>query len=130
MVTLSIIEKWSPERHGILESEINYSEFMKHKYLLITCNMYMDEGIDFIDEYLEIFDFSRENDHFYDNTKIQLIKYFYIFKGRTFVIQNKGIELFQKKWRKYYKKYISPKRCPKNLRLRELYGKYVFLNFN
>mgnify|MGYP003350852123 CR=1 FL=1 len=36
MATLSIIEKWSPERHGILESEINYSEFMKYDVNLFT----------------------------------------------------------------------------------------------
>ena len=126
MTILCIIEKWSPERHGILDNERKYLNYMKHKYLLINSNTYMDDAIDFIEEFLEIFNFSRGHDQFYDNTKIQLIKCFYIFKGRTFVIQNKGIELFQKKWRKYYKKYILPKRYPKNLRLRELYGKYVF----
>ena len=53
-----------------------------------------------------------------------IIRNQYVYRDRTFCVRSYGIEKFQRKWRQYYNKKLAFIRNPRNLRYRELYGKY------
>ena len=48
----------------------------------------------------------------------------YVYNDRLFGFKHFGIEKFQKKWRDYYKRKIQHYSNPKNIRYREIYGKF------
>ena len=56
--------------------------------------------------------------------EIGIITFSCVFHDRLFGIKQFGIEKIQRKWREYYKKNLMFKKYIKNLRHREIYGKY------
>jgi len=56
--------------------------------------------------------------------EIGIITFSYVYHNRLFGIKQFGFEKFQRKWREYYKKHINFKKSIKNIRHREIFGKY------
>ena len=56
--------------------------------------------------------------------EIGIITFSYVYNDRLFGLKHFGIEKFQKKWRDYYKRKIQHYSNPKNIRHREIYGKF------
>ena len=56
--------------------------------------------------------------------EIGIITFSYVYNDRLFGIKHFGIEKFQNKWRDYYKRKIQRLSHPRNLRYREIYGRF------
>ena len=56
--------------------------------------------------------------------EIGIITFSYVYNDRLFGFKQFGIEKFQNKWRDYYKRKIQYYSNPKNIRHREIYGKF------
>ena len=86
--------------------------------LLEDCNLYIDEVNALIND--------SDNDQFTNETcKIMIAKKYYIYRDRIFILENNGITLFQKLWKKYHNEYIIPRKQLKNIFKREIYGKFI-----
>ena len=56
--------------------------------------------------------------------EIGIITFIYVYNDRLFGFKHFGIEKFQKKWRDYYKRKIHHYSNPRNIRHREINGKF------
>ena len=130
-VRLATYGKWT-ERHGYDTDESQeIINFMKKKNILYydqySENRMMDRDNEPPDELNTIEDINylkwlHEACPF--QYELGIIKISYVFNDRLFGVKHFGIEKFQKKWREYYKKKLMFKKSLKNLRYREIYGKY------
>jgi len=136
---IAVIQKWNLSYHGINISEGPYVNYMETKYLLSWDTHYYDSDTDTDDEGNRYTVEEKIDDAlaFADpDTIIQgdrnawrrhivcIIRKQYIYRERTFCVRSYGIEKFQRKWRDYYNKKLAFARNIKNLRYRQLYGKY------
>lgn len=125
---LATFGKWT-ERHGYdIDESQEIINFMKRKNII-----YYDEDNDtFIDSDDETHITTIEDINYIkwlheDCTyqyEIGIIKFSYVFNDRLFGIKQFGIEKIQRKWREYWKKKIIFMKSIKNLKHREIYGKY------
>jgi len=138
---IAVIQKWRPYWHGTSEGERKFINYLSTKYLLCWDTHYYDSDSsdEEYDEYSpteqidNALDFADPNhiEQLYDgqqeawSTHIAcIIRKTYKYKDRTFCIRNYGIEKFQQKWRDYYKKKLAFVKNVRNLRYRQIYGKY------
>ena len=56
--------------------------------------------------------------------EIGMISFSYVYNDRLFGFKHFGIEKFQKKWRNYYKRKIQRYSNPRNIRHREIHGRF------
>jgi len=136
---IAVVQRWNPNYHGTSTDEGQYINYMQTKYLLAWDTHYYDSDTDTdeegnrftVEEQInEALSYADPNtiilgDRNAWSTHIPcIIRKHYEYRDRTFCIRNYGIEKFQRKWRQYYKKKLAFIRNPRNLRYRELYGKY------
>ena len=122
---LCFVQKWNPSIHGVKDDDENFINYLKTKKfvldtnnLLEDCNLYIDEVNALIND--------SDNDQFTNETcKIMIAKKYYIYRDRIFILENNGITLFQKLWKKYHNEYIIPRKQLKNIFKREIYGKFI-----
>ena len=129
-VRLAVFGKWS-ELHGHdTDESLAIINSMKRKNLIY----YDDQPIDSNDEQeqdelspIEVIDYIELiiEDCPYDY-EIGIISVSYLYHDRLFGIKQFGIEKFQRKWRDYWKKKLMFMKSIKNLKHREIYGKYPF----
>ena len=60
----------------------------------------------------------------HQNVIVGIINTSYIFHDRLFCVKNNGILKLQQRWRETYKKKIQRYSNPRNIRHREIYGKF------
>ena len=134
---IGVIQKWNSSYHGISSNERPYINYMETKYLLSWDTHYYDSDTDSEDYPYPPEEPLEDAISFADPSTITLgdrnawsthiaciIRNQYVYRDRTFCIRSYGIEKFQKLWREYYKKKLSFAKNVRNLRYRELYGKY------
>ena len=136
---IAVVQKWNSFQHGISNNEERYVDYLETKYLLSWDTHYYDSDTDTDDEGNRYTVEEKIDDAvaFADPDTIVLgdrnawsthiaciIRNQYVYRDRTFCIRSYGIEKFQKLWREYYKKKLSFAKNVRNLRYRELYGKY------
>ena len=122
---LCFVQKWNPSIHGVKDDDEEFISYLKTKKfvldtnnLLEDCNLYIDEVNALIND--------SDNDQFTNETcKIMIAKKYYIYRDRIFILENNGITLFQKLWKKYHNEYIIPRKQLKNIFKREIYGKFI-----
>ena len=135
---IAVIQKWRECTHGISEDEIDYVNFLKTKYLICWDTHYYDS--DLSDEEYDEYDTIEQIDSalgFSDSRNIHgqiipcwetrfpcIIRKAYYYRNRRFCIRNYGIEKFQKLWREFHYIKMTRYKAVKNLRYRQLYGKY------
>ena len=136
---IAVIQKWRECTHGISEDEIDYVNFLKTKYLICWDTHYYDS--DLSDEEYDEYDTIEQIDSalgFSDSRNIHgqiipcwetrlpcIIRKAYYYRNRRFCIRNYGIEKFQKLWREFHYIKMTRYKAVKNLRYRQLYGKYA-----
>ena len=136
---IAVVQKWNASYHGIDLSEGPYINYMQTKYLLCWDTHYYETDTDTDEEgnqytteeqLADALAFANP-DTIIIGDRIAwsrhtpcIIRKTYIYRDRTFCIRNYGIEKFQRKWRDYYKKKLAFAKNVRNLRYRELYGKY------
>ena len=122
--------KWSEDHGNVDGVSQEVIESMKRKNILF----YDEDPNDYDSDYN-----SDDEDNFNAIDTIDYIKYImedcpypyeigiitfsYVYNEKLFGIKQFGIEKLQKKWREYSKK-LTLKKSIKNLRHREIYGKY------
>ena len=135
---IAVIQKWRECTHGISEDEIDYVNFLKTKYLICWDTHYYDS--DLSDEEYDEYDTIEQIDSalgFSDSRNIHgqiipcwetrlpcIIRKAYYYRNRRFCIRNYGIEKFQKLWREFHYIKMTRYKAVKNLRYRQLYGKF------
>lgn len=119
-MTLIITSKWEPHIHGWEYEENHLINYMKRKYFV-----YHEISLD-LDTIPEIIEFIENNTNEDENIQLKIAKSTYIFKNRVFAIINNGIDIFQKKYKNYYKQKMAYCKNPRNLRLREITGKFMY----
>ena len=80
---------------------------------------------EYIDEIVDIMNDNNNPELSISICKIMIAKKYYLYRDRMFILENRGISLFQKLWKKYHKEYILPRKQLKNIFKREIYGKYI-----
>ena len=136
---IAVVQRWNPNYHGTSSDEGPYINYMQTKYLLSWDTHYYDSDTDTDDEGNRYTVEEKIDDAlaFADPDTIVLgdrnawsthvvciIRNQYVYRDRTFCIRSYGIEKFQKLWREYYKKKLTFAKNVRNLRYRELFGKY------
>ena len=136
---IAVVQRWNSNLHGTSSDEEPYINYMQTKYLLSWDTHYYDSDTDTDDEGNRYTVEEKIDDAvaFADPDTIVLgdrnawsthiaciIRNQYVYRDRTFCIRSYGIEKFQKLWREYYKKKLAFAKNVRNLRYRELYGKY------
>ena len=136
---IAVVQRWNSNLHGTSSDEGPYINYMQTKYLLSWDTHYYDSDTDTDDEGNRYTVEEQIDDAlaFADPDTITLgdrnawrthiaciIRNQYVYRDRTFCVRNYGIEKFQRKWRDYYKKKLAFAKNIRNLRFRELYGKY------
>ena len=135
---IAVIQKWRECTHGVSEDEIDYVNFLRTKYLICWDTHYYDS--DLSDEEYDEYDTIEQIDSalgFSDSRNIHgqiipcwetrlpcIIRKAYYYRNRRFCIRNYGIEKFQKLWREFHYIKMTRYKAVKNLRYRQLYGKY------
>ena len=120
MSILSFIIKWDPTMHGSSSNETSYINFMKTKFIIISTIWQEEYDNETFDEVLNWFNIYKAH----GDIKLCVIKKMYRYRGRDFAIENFGINKIQKLWRNYYTKKIIFMKSIKNLKYREIHGKY------
>ena len=136
---IAVIQKWRECTHGVSEDEIDYVNFLRTKYLICWDTHYYDS--DLSDEEYDEYDTIEQIDSalgFSDSRNIHgqiipcwetrlpcIIRKAYYYRNRRFCIRNYGIEKFQKLWREFHYIKMTRYKAVKNLRYRQLYGKYA-----
>jgi len=135
---IAVIQKWRECTHGVSEDETDHVNFLRTKYLICWDTHYYDS--DSSDEEYDEYDTIEQIDSalgFSDSRNIhgQIIPYWetrfpciirkaYYYRDRRFCIRNFGIEKFQKLWREFHYIKMTRYKAVKNLRYRQLYGKF------
>ena len=135
---IAVVQRWNSNYHGVSSNEYSYIDYMEKKYLLSWDTHYYDSDTDTDDSYdytsMEQLDDALSfadpetvvegNREAWSSHITCIIRKEYIYRGRTFCIRNYGIEKLQRKWRDYYQKRLAFMKNPRNLRYRQIYGKY------
>ncbi len=122
---LALIDKWNHNIYGCSTNEVSYLNYLSTKYYLIwTLHYPCDLWNDF-----KNFPQNLRLAHIWNiNQPVTLhfaiCKQTYMYKGRTWVIINHSFYNFIKKVKNYYKSKITFYKTPKNLRFKEIHGKY------
>ena len=125
MVVLAFITKWDPILHGISSNEVSYIKYMKTKDLIISTIWDKPYDNETFEQIISWF-YKYNLDSILSGTniiKLCIIKS-YRYKKRDFAIQHFGINKFQKLWKKYYAKKLIFMKSIRNLKHREIHGKY------
>ena len=122
---LCFCQRWNPNIHGVEEQDAPYINLLKTKMLVLNCNTVGENNHDYIDEIIDIINDSDNPELSESICKIMIAKKYYLYRDRVFILENKGISLFQKLWKKYHNEYIVPRKQLKNIFKREIYGKYI-----
>ena len=120
---LAIVEKWDPEKHGALLTETNdVIKYMKTKYLCIAQTNLNNRDFEEIDELFELY----KNPPPDRNLKLVITKNTYTYNERLFTSMNMAYNLNNKlnMFSKKVKQLNNFRICSKNLRHREMFGKY------
>tara|TARA_B100001063_G_C16716778_1_gene531169 strand:+ start:330 stop:725 length:396 start_codon:yes stop_codon:yes gene_type:complete len=122
---LCFCQQWNPNIHGIEEDDTPYVNLLKTKMLVLNCNIVGENNHEYIDEIIDIMNDSDNPELSVSICRIMIAKKYYLYRNRVFILENKGISLFQKLWKKYHNEYILPRKQLKNIFKREIYGKYI-----
>jgi hypothetical protein len=130
---LAAFSKWT-EIHGCDpdESQEIIDSMKKKNYLYYDDDPYDDRSdIDDQEESTVIKDIDYIKWLFEDcpyQYEIGIITKSYVYHDRLFGIKQFGLEKLQRKWREYSKKKLDFKKSIKNLRYRQIYGKYPYFD--
>ena len=121
-MSLIITAKWKAENFGynIEEEELKYIDYLETKNFVYCV---IDLGQDTLRELNEFIEF---NTNINQNVKLSIAKNIYTYKDRTFANLNLGIEKLQQKFKNYQKQKMAYCKNPRNLRNREITGKFRY----
>ena len=120
-MSLIITSKFSDTYFGYEPYEENHLiNYMQQKYFVYCV---IDLGQDTLRELNEFIEFNTNMDQ---NVKLSIAKNIYTYKDRTFANLNLGIEKLQQKFKNYQKKKMAYCKNPRNLRNREITGKFRY----
>ena len=119
-MTLIITAKWDAQYFGYEPHEEEYVEYLKTKDF-VYCTI--DLGQDTLEGLNQFIEFNTDMDQ---NVKLSLAKNIYTYKNRTFANLNLGIEKLQQKFKKYQKQKMAYCKNTRNLRNREITGKFRY----
>ena len=120
-MSLIITAKWDAEYLGYTSNEEEYVEYFKTKDF-VYCIINLNAG-DTLEELNEFIDFNTSMDQ---NVKLSIAKNIYTYQNRSFANLNRGIEKLQQKYKNYIKKKMAYWKNPRNLRNREITGKFHY----
>ena len=122
-VVLAIYEKWSEREHGVRSSEEDYINYFNTKNLVILS--YTKEEIIY-EKLISCLDDMRQLKEEFDRERIFEINpiIMYRYKDRDFCVKHKGLEKFQKLWRKFHYQIMPRYKNIRNLQYRSIYGKF------
>ena len=136
---IGVISNWSPQTHGYDSSnETHLVNYFKTKKLLLEEFTEEDYDSDVIEmvAFLEMIKQTMMDLHCirdieaFKSIKIILYEKSYIYEDREFVSNfNNGINKIQKIWREYHKQKMKHYKSLKNIRHRQLYGKFPKFKF-
>ncbi len=122
---LAIYQKWNKDGHGAKDDEEDYIDYFKTKNLVMLS--YSKEELIY-DGLIESLNFIHQvrttymapSDYEYEINPVVMYRY----KNRDFCIKHKGLEKFQKLWRKFHYQTMPRYKNIRNLRYRSIYGKF------
>ncbi len=122
---LALVDKWNPAIYGCGSNETSYLNYLSTKYYLILT---LPDSSNLWNEYKN-FPQNLMISHIWNNAQpltlhFSICRTTYMYKGRMFVIINYAFNNFIKKVKNYYKSKITFYKTPKNLRFKEIHGKY------
>lgn len=122
---LAIYQKWNKEGHGATPEEQEYINYFKTKNLVMLSYTKEELIYDGLIDCLNFVDQVRNNhmapsDYEYEINPVIMYRY----KDRDFCIKHKGLEKFQKLWRKFHYQTMSRYKNVRNLQYRSIYGKF------
>lgn len=120
-MSIIITGKWNPEYLGYQLNEEKYVEYLKTKDFV-----YYSIDLNSVDTLEDINEFIYFNTNTEQNVKLSLAKNIYNYKDRTFANLNLGIEKLQEKYKNYQKQKMAYCKNPRNLRNREITGKFRY----
>ena len=110
--------KWNAIAHGWEDIEERFIHFMQFKHMVYYRIDMENETISDIIEFIE------NNTDISENIQLKISKSIYYYRNRMFAILNFGIERLQRKYKTYYAKKMAYYKNPRNLRNREITGKF------
>tara|TARA_B100001063_G_C16776690_1_gene566086 strand:- start:4614 stop:4979 length:366 start_codon:yes stop_codon:yes gene_type:complete len=120
-MNLIITGKWNPHYLGYVPIEEKYVEYLKTKnFVYCTIDLNTDDTLEQLNEFIYF------NTNMEENVKLSLAKNIYTYKNRTFANLNNGFEKLQQKFKNYQKKKMAYCKNPRNLRNREITGKFLY----
>ena len=119
-MSLIITTKWKPHIHGWEYEENHLINYMKQKYFV--CYQ-IDHDESSVPEWIE---FIENNTNENENIELKIAKSTYTYNNRMFAVINNGIEIFQKKYKNYYKQKMAYCKNPRNLSNREITGRFRY----
>ena len=122
---LAIYQKWHKDGHGVMPEEENYINYFKTKNLVILSYSKEELIYDGLIDSLNFVHHVRQNHMAPSNYEYQINPVImYRYKDRDFCIKHKGLEKFQKLWRKFHYKTMPRYKNIRNLQYRSIYGKF------
>ena len=120
-MSLIITGKWNPEYLGYQSDEEEYVEYLKTKdFVYCTIDLNAGDTLEDLNEFIEF------NTNMEENVKLSIAKNVYTYKDRTFANLNLGIKNLQRKFKNYQKQKMAYCKNPRNLRNREITGKFRY----
>ena len=127
MLQLSICLPWNIYLHGYIENE-----FIPKGHYINDIILDLDEFYNEGDEIILKFRSDYENQWFYDvggnknyfEPKIELVNVYEIENYSLCIPKTFGLKLLQRKWKRYYQQKINFHKSVKNIRMRELTGRF------
>lgn len=122
---LAIYQKWHKEGHGVTPEEENYINYFKTKNLVMLSYTKEELIYDGVIDSLNFVHHVRQNhmapsDYQYEINPVVMYRY----KDRDFCVKHKGLEKFQKLWRKFHYQTMPRYKNIRNLQHRSIYGKF------
>jgi hypothetical protein len=122
---LALIDRWNPGIYGCSSNECVFLDYFSTKYYLIWT---LHDPSDLWNEYSN-FPQNLMMAHIWNNYQpvtlhFAICKQTYSYRGRTWVNINYSFYNFVKKVKNYYKSKLAFYKNPKNLRYRQIHGKY------
>ena len=122
---LAIYQKWHKEGHGATPEEENYIKYFKTKNLVILSYTKEELVYDGLIDSLNLVHQIRRaymapSNYEYEINPVVMYRY----KNRDFCIRHKGVEKFQKLWRKFHYQKMPRYKNIRNLQYRSLYSKF------
>lgn len=122
---LAIYQKWNKEGHGAKNEEEDYINYFKTKNLVMLSytkeELIYDGLIDSLNFIHQVrTTYMAPSDYEYEINPVIMYRY----KDRDFCIKHKGLEKFQKLWRKFHYQIMPRYKNIRNLQYRSIYGKF------